>query len=129
MSNKNYCVDLDGVIFESVPGEHYHPFHFGKPLPGAALFCKMIMKLGRLIIHSARCYEKSHPDILLSDMQKAIEEELNKHSIPFDEVYIGKGKPLALAYIDDKAIEVPRNPSTSDYLEIISKLKNRLKNV
>jgi hypothetical protein len=39
----------------------------------------------------------------------AIRASLEGHDIPYDEVFVGEGKPAATAYIDDNAIRCERN--------------------
>ena len=95
------AVDLDGVILEYDGWKG--PDHFGGPLPGAGEFLKSLRKMGlRIIIHTARV-NSAHPESL-EEVVSQIEGILKAWSLPFNEVWVGQGKPIALAYIDDRAI-------------------------
>lgn len=101
MSKQKYiCVDLDGTI------AHYKGWqghdHFGDPIDGVQAALQRIQSAGfKIIIHTTR----SNKDL--------ISAYLNRHSIPFD--YINEnpdqpdgaigGKPMAEAYIDDRAVQ------------------------
>ena len=43
-----------------------------------------------------------------------IGEWLSSFRIPFDSIWADKGKPIADLYIDDKALNVPQNPTEQD---------------
>lgn len=94
------AVDLDGVIFEYDGWRG--PDHFGDPLPGAKEFLQSLRDMGiRIIIHTART-NKTHGDP--DEVAAAITNVLWVADLEFDEVWTGRGKPIALAYIDDRAI-------------------------
>ena len=96
------AVDLDGVILEY--DDWRGPDHFGKPLPGAKKFLQDLREKGiRIIIHTARVNEvHDGPDPV--DMASKIVSFLWREDLEFDEVWCGPGKPIALAYVDDRAI-------------------------
>lgn len=105
----NVCVDLDGVVasYDRWRGLD----HFGEPIPGAREFLQAIQHKARVVIFTVRCKADGpnrcdDPSLLV----KKVEEWLNRHDLPYDEVYSGQGKPLASAYVDDRGISCcPQN--------------------
>ncbi len=97
------CVDLDGVIasYDRWRGLD----HFGDPIPGAFEFLQALQQRARVVIFTVRCKGDGlngvHDSAVLV---KKVREWLDKHSLPYDEVYSGQGKPLASAYIDDRGV-------------------------
>ena len=60
----------------------------------------------RIIIHSARSWEQWQDRI---ERENEMVNLLNRWEIPYDEVYAGKGKPPAMAYIDDRGLRFADN--------------------
>jgi len=101
------CVDLDGVLAKYT---HWQGLdHIGEPIPGALKFAKNLAKYADLVIFTSRCSHDSgnDPDMVdLSPGQMRIRviDWLEKHKFPYADVYIGQGKPRALAFIDDRGV-------------------------
>ena len=98
------CIDLDGVL------AHYHQwegaFKIGDPVEGAVAFTQRLAENARIIVYTSRLHadDGSGDDPELDSMENAIREWLNRHGFAFHEIYRGRGKPLARAYIDDRAV-------------------------
>ena len=60
----------------------------------------------RIIIHSARSWEQWQDRV---ERENEMVNLLNSWEIPYDEVYAGKGKPPAMAYIDDRGLRFADN--------------------
>ena len=60
----------------------------------------------RIIIHSARSWEQWQDRV---ERENEMVNLLNEWEIPYDEVYAGKGKPPAMAYIDDRGLRFADN--------------------
>jgi len=121
------CVDLDGVLakYDGWKGVGV----IGNPIPGAADFTKELGKLAHIIIFTTRCKQypvgKDHPievtgdtgDVTVSQLQHQVQQWLHRYGFHYDEIYIGQGKPIASAYIDDRALtcrpqdNAPGNPT------------------
>lgn len=93
------CVDFDGVLAEFSD----HIEDLGEPIEGGAEALKQLKNMGyKIIIHTARPHHDEH-------LQK-IEDYLNEHGIPFDEINKNSDcpwestKPLADLYIDDRGL-------------------------
>lgn len=60
----------------------------------------------RIVVHSARSWEHWQDRI---ERENEMVNLLNHWGVPYDEVYAGKGKPPAMAYIDDRGIRFAEN--------------------
>ncbi|MEJ7848223.1 MAG: hypothetical protein WKF92_09065 [Pyrinomonadaceae bacterium] len=101
------CVDLDGVLakYDGWKGIE----NIGPPLPGAVEFAKSLAKIADIVIFTSRCSldqgglaEKS--GISPGKLRLIVAGWLEKHKIPFADIYTGQGKPRASAFIDDRAV-------------------------
>lgn len=122
--DKSICVDLDGVLayytnWKGMDGQ------LGKPRPGAREFLTNITQFARVIIFTARLAEEHKSDKTFYQIQSW----LKCHNLPYDEIYIGRGKPVAEAFVDDRAISIPKNPVESDFDEALIKMKRFVENV
>ena len=96
------CLDLDGVLARY--DRYRGPDHIGPPIEGAAEFAASIAKFADVIIFTSRCSADGGSVVSSGQMKVRIIDWLEKHSIPFTDVYIGQGKPHASAFIDDRAV-------------------------
>jgi hypothetical protein len=101
------CVDLDGVLakYDGRRGGA----RIGAPVDGALEFATELAKKAEIIIFTSRCSEDAEPRGSLrtfsaGQMRITVIDWLEKHKFPYTDVYIGKGKPLASAFIDDRAV-------------------------
>ena len=118
MHDKSVCVDLDGTLLYytnwfSMDGR------LGKPRPGAREFLISIRKFAKVIIFTARLSGKYRSDEIFNQ----IKSWLNLYGLPYDEIYMGQGKPVAEAFVDDRAISIPKNPVESDFDEALIQMK------
>jgi hypothetical protein len=106
------CLDLDGVLagYEGWKGSD----HIGAPLPGAFEFARSLSEFADIIIFTSRCSEDAPREgsrvIDVGKLRIKVIEWLEKYKIPYSDVYVGKGKPRAAVFIDDRA--VPCRPQT-----------------
>ena len=98
------AIDLDAVL--SRYGGRQGIFNQGDPLPGALGFLHTLRLKGfRVVIHTTRVNELNADRMTsLDDLRDLVEHWLNRHHLPYDEVWAGVGKPLAIAYVDDRAV-------------------------
>ncbi len=88
------CVDLDSVILQHNPDDH---FHLGPVLPPGRKLVAWLQREGwRVIVLTAR--KHGHQKIL---------SHLNRNNVWPESVT--NRKPYADAYFDDKAVRVPKN--------------------
>ena len=104
---KTVAIDFDGTI------AHYDGWkgigHIGTPIDGVRELLLGLKAAGyRIVIHTCRATPDVNGD-LVGEAVGYIQEWMGHHQIPYDEIWQGVGKPVACAYIDDRAIGVPRN--------------------
>lgn len=97
-SRPKVCVDLDGVLAQPITG----PLTVvGPPVDGALEFMRTLAKEAEIIILTARLATSGKT---LTARYEAIVAWLDDNGIPYDAVHKGAGKPVASAYIDDRAV-------------------------
>jgi len=102
LAKPDIAVDFDGVIAVHDAWQGVH--HFGDPIPFAKEFLTKLQEKYRIVIFTCRCNPLLNEKLATSELSALVENWLKAHDMPFDEVYTGLGKPIAQAYIDDKAI-------------------------
>jgi hypothetical protein len=124
------CVDLDGVLakYDKWRGAE----NIGAPVPGALEFAHELAKVADIIIFSSRCSEdrrRNDDGYSLSPAQMRIQiiDWLEKHKIPYTDVYIGQGKPRAAAFIDDRAVYCSPQKDKEAFDNAIASVKTLLK--
>lgn len=100
------CVDLDGVLAKYKGWKGLD--HIGDPIPGAKAFVEELDKFAEIVIFTSRCstelLEATSSKATLGNLRIRIIEWLERHDIPFADVYVGQGKPRAAAFIDDRGV-------------------------
>lgn len=106
--NPIVAVDLDGVLSD---GENFK-FKNGRwddyliisdPLPGAVDFVKELSQVAEVLIHSSRLDSSLH-DHDERVVAAAISSWMVAHKFPSCGIWTSRGKPMAEAYIDDRAV-------------------------
>jgi hypothetical protein len=112
-------VDFDGTICE-----HRYP-DFGEPIASVQEALQRLKQAGFwIIIHTMRTssyYTVTggyDPDV---NSPQAIRTYLERHQIPFDEIWM-HDKPLAMVYIDDRGLRLVGNRYKSNWQEIVDAL-------
>ena len=108
-------VDFDGTICE-----HKFP-DIGEPMPGVKEALDTLKNAGfQVIIHSCRTasYWKN---ILPGNQIKLVEGFMKYHKLPYDSIWT-PDKPIAAAYIDDKAIRFNNN-----WKDIVDNIQSNIK--
>ncbi len=112
---KNVAVDVDGVLaqYDGWKGVE----HIGDPIPGAVEFTKKLQEIARVVIFTTRV----NADPKISGRNESVEMLtqrvklwLDAHGFAYDEIYVGQGKPLAAAYVDDRAVTCCPQDGASD---------------
>ena len=124
-TRQTVCVDLDGVLatYDGWKGMD----NFGDPIPGAVDFINELNKFAEVVIFTTRCNlsvtRKETGETVLS-LQKRVKDWLDKHGFKYKDVYIGQGKPLGAAYIDDRAVVcTPQDHGSSSFVMALREAK------
>ena len=95
------CVDLDGVLaaYDGWQGVE----QFGDPLPGAIEFTRDLAKWADVIIFTSRCHvnDQTHS---AAERKGLVKAWLDENGFTYSDIFAGQGKPMADAYIDDRAV-------------------------
>jgi hypothetical protein len=106
------CVDLDGVLaaYDGWRGLDFT----GQPLPGAVEFTRKLSEFADVIIYTTRCAvepnreELNEPTRPASDLAPRLMHNvrywLEKYQFKYTDIFAGQGKPVASAYVDDRAV-------------------------
>lgn len=123
---QNVCVDLDGVLaqYDRWRGISW----FGEPLPGAVDFTHQLGQFARVVIYTCRVKgdgpgRNDNPEELV----KLVRSWLTRHGFYWDEIYIGQGKPVAAAYVDDRAISCRPQEDSSAFHYTLPLIKQLIK--
>lgn len=96
------CVDLDGVLAHRTGNKR-----IGSPIAGAVEFTRQLQMNAKVIVYTARFSTtsgKQRSAAAVESLQKRIERWLDRHGLAWDSVSIATAKPIASAYIDDRAV-------------------------
>lgn len=106
------CIDLDGTLAEYAGWKGIDKI--GDPITGAREFMQTLREhnFGTLMIFTTRVSlvnyrgqnDDNHWRTYIAARVSAIRVWLEKHAIPYDNIWSGVGKPYAKAYIDDRAL-------------------------
>ncbi len=94
------CVDLDGVLCQRASGSRTESF--GMPFDGAVDFMIDLASRAEVVIYTARLATDDAAEKIR--IAKLIEAWLQQHRMPFDDIHTGNGKPLAVAFVDDRGV-------------------------
>ena len=104
------CVDLDGVLAKRPPGQTSR-LVIGEPIDGAREFLQQLSEQATIIIYTARFgrlgeQSKNGADITreIAELTDTIEAWMTTHDFNFDDIWNKTGKPIATAYVDDRAV-------------------------
>lgn len=96
----NICVDFDDTISVRAFGTVF-------PAEGVVEALSRLRNSGyKIIVHSARAWEKFEDRAERIDEMRAL---LDQWGVPYNEIWVGAGKPVAKAYVDDKAVRFDNN--------------------
>jgi hypothetical protein len=97
------AVDLDGVLAQ-YDGKWRGVEQIGDPIPGAVEFTKELSKVADILVWTTRTNQEVNFEFGLPELRELVAKWLDLHGFSYRAVYVGDGKPIACAYIDDRAI-------------------------
>jgi len=121
MGKKTVAVDVDGVLAQYDGWKGIE--HFGDPIPGAREFLETLLQKYDVLIHTTRCSEeinKPETSVLLA---RRVRRWLDQHNLPHDGIWVGTGKPIAVAYIDDRALRCAPQRNPDAFRDVLTALE------
>jgi hypothetical protein len=102
MGRKTVAVDVDGVLakYDGWKGVD----HVGDPIPGAVEFTKALSEICDVLVYTTRCCEEINKPEKAHLLVNRVRTWLDKHGFAYASIWSGQGKPIAVAYIDDRGI-------------------------
>jgi len=120
-------VDLDGTIleFDMEKWQKHEHNYYGEPKPGAIETLHKLRAMGhRIVIQTCRINNVHiNKKYGIGDLNRRVHRILRLHQIPYDEVWIDKGKPLGSLYIDDRGFRLEDN--WHEVLDFVAQLENK----
>ena len=112
---KTVCVDLDGVLADYRDGWQGLE-NIGVPIKGAVAFTRELAKFAEVVIYTTRCCENLGRGRTIAELRGLVQAWLDKHGFHYQDIYVGQGKPIAEAYIDDRAVSCrPQDSLPGEY--------------
>ena len=106
---KTIAVDFDGVIHGYSKGWQDGSI-YDPPVPGVACSLDRLRRAGfKVVIYTTRASNRVIDGVHQESQEIQVKEYLEKHGIPYDEIFTGE-KPMFFALIDDRAIRFDPNP-------------------
>jgi len=99
---KSVAVDLDGVLLKYDGWKGLE--HLGEPIVGAKEFLEKLREDFYAILHTTRLAPKFNDRPDQSYLYRVVSHWMDSCGLPYDELWVDKGKPLAIAYVDDRAV-------------------------
>jgi hypothetical protein len=118
---KSVAVDVDATLAAYDGWEGVDSI--GDPLPGAKAFVEALREKFQIIIWTTRCTRSVNNDYTTEELHDAVKRWLDRHEIPYDLIWIGQGKPVAKAFIDDHAIACRPQEDPGSYEAVLSLLE------
>lgn len=134
------AVDLDGTLAEYDGWRGVE--HFGEPFEGAKDFLTVLSSVAYVVVYTTRVNpeindggsspeldecERRGDGLLRRTLVGYVELWLKKHGLPYDEVYSGPGKPMAKAYVDDRAVRLqPAKDGKAGFARALSRVNELL---
>lgn len=104
MPKPEVAVDFDAVLCSQVHGEWKGVDVFGLPIPGAVEFTRALSEHADVIVHTCR----TNPELARPRSPVLVAIRIRKwldlHGFAYAHVWTGVGKPIARAYVDDRAV-------------------------
>ena len=118
MDKNIVSVDLEGVL--AVHGEWKGVEHYGEVIPGAREFLTELRKKYYIVIFTCRCNPELNNKYTVPELKKLVEDWLKTNNMPYDDVYTEIGKPIAVAYVDDKGVNcMPQKYGQIEFLQTL----------
>jgi hypothetical protein len=115
VQKKTVCCDLDGVLAEYNGWQGVEKI--GAPIPGSQEFTRKLSLVSDVVIFTTRCNPEQNPNYEPAFLRETVRRWLDLNGFHYHSIYMGRGKPIAAAYVDDRS--VPCNPDPSQPSEAV----------
>lgn len=99
---KHITIDFDGVIHAYSKGWHDGTI-YDDPIPGARDALIELSKEFQVLIWSTRNYDRHINGEHQKNQVDEMKQWLQRHDIPYDEIYTSPDKPICKLFVDDNA--------------------------
>jgi len=96
------CVDLDGVL--AVRDYSGSLLEIGEPVDGAIEFCRDLSEFADILVLTSRLSGQGDAGRKREKLEQRIRDWLDEQGFDYSDVWTGRGKPPAHAYIDDRGV-------------------------
>lgn len=97
------CFDLDGTLADYSDGWQGVE-KIGKPLLSGTKLLKRLSTQCTIIIYTCRTNAELNSAFSQAELVAFVQQWFTEHQLPYNEIYVGLGKPQADVYIDDRAV-------------------------
>lgn len=124
MFKKTVAVDLDDVLADYSEGWQGID-KIGEPIKGAKEFLLELSEFAEVLIYTTRCNAgvSDRDGRTPFQLELIVRKWLTDHNLKFDKVWVGQGKPLCAAIIDDRAIQCTPRTDARAYPSALVKAK------
>lgn len=102
MKRKTVCIDLDATLAEYDGWQGVE--HIGDPIPGSQAFVAAVSEFADVVVFTTRMNTDVNKGYDVNRLGYLIQDWLTSHKFPAVGIWCGQGKPLAAAYVDDRAV-------------------------
>lgn len=122
MKRKTVCIDLDATLAQYDRWRGVE--HIGDPIPGAQAFVAAVNEFADVVIFTTRMNAEVNSSHSVCDLGQRIHDWLASHKFPSVGIWCGQGKPLAAAYVDDRAVICrPMRDDVYDYDRALAEVR------
>ena len=119
---KTVCIDLDATLAEYDRWRGID--HIGKPIPGATSFVAAVAEFADVVIFTTRMNADANPGHDVNALGYKIQDWLTTNKFPAVGIWCGQGKPMAAAYVDDRAVVCrPMKDDVYDYDSALAEVR------
>ena len=119
---KAVCIDLDATLAEYDGWQGVE--HIGDPIPGAQAFVAAVAEFADVVIFTTRMNADVNKGHEVNRLGYLIQDWLTSHKFPAVGIWCGQGKPLAAAYVDDRAVICrPMRDDVYDYDRALAEVR------
>ena len=114
---KTIAVDLDGTIARYTSWKGIH--NIGEPIVGARDFLQKLSEFANILIYTTRSNAEVNK-LYISELKEILVNYLNSYNLKYDDIWVGQGKPVCAAIVDDRAISCRPQVILHEYSRVLN---------